>query len=153
MSKTRQSERSKDKLARVPFGGLRLKLQLSDTDVKEFKRRKKVPHWFNDDPGRIERALGGGYTYVKPEHATSLGQGALHMNGKDPESGARISIVVNRSEPVTRAYLMEISEKYYKEDQAAKEAVNMQVDEALAAGGAGGADIENQYGKGVTYSH
>jgi hypothetical protein len=145
MANTRKSERSKGTQARVPFGGPRLKLQLSDEDVKEFKRRKMVPRWFNDEPGRIERALGGGYKFVKPEHAGSLGQGALHADGNDPESGARVSLVVNRGDPVRRAYLMEISEKFYKEDQEAKEEVNRKVDEALALGGARASDLENEY--------
>ena len=117
MANTRTSERSKDKVARVPFGGPRYKLQLSDADLKEFKRRKKVARWFNDDGGRLERALGGGYTFVKPEYARSLGQGALHGDSNDPESKARVSIIVNRGDPVVRGYLMEISEKFYKEDQ------------------------------------
>ncbi len=145
MTNSRKREKSAGKTARVPVGGPRLKLQLSDEDMKGFKQRKMVTHWFNDDPGRIERAQGGGYTFVKPEHATSLGQGALHSDGKDPESNTRVSIVVNRSDPITRAYLMEISEKFYKEDQATKEKVNAQVDEALALGGKRGSDLENEY--------
>ena len=145
MANTRKSERSEGKTARVPFGGVRLKMQLSKDDMQGFKARKKITHWFNDDPGRIERAQGGGYNFVKPEHATSLGQGALHRDGKDPESNARVSIVVNRSDPVTRAYLMEISEKFYRADQATKEKVNMKVDEALALGGKRGSDLENEY--------
>ena len=145
MSNTRKQEKNKGKAARVPFGGFRLKLQLSDEDMKGFKERKMVTHWFNDDPGRIERALGGGYKFVDPEHASSLGQGALHRDGSDPESGARVSIVVNRSEPITRAYLMEIKEKFYKEDQRAKETVNQKVDDALALGGKSPSDLENEY--------
>lgn len=152
MANTRNSERSKDRVARVPFSGPRYKQQLSAEDMKEFKRRKKVTRWVNDEAGRLERALGGGYTFVKPEYARSLGQGAIHADGKDPESNARVSIIANRGDPIIRAYLMEISEKFYKEDQEAKEAINKQVDEALASGGAGGASIENQYGPGVTYS-
>ena len=145
MANTRKSERSKDKSARVPFGGSRLKLQLSSEDMKEFKRRKMVTHWFNDDPGRIERALGGGYKFVNPEYAKSLGQGALHADGGDSESNARVSLVVNRSDPITRAYLMEIKEKFYYEDQAIKEKVNAKVDEAIALGGKQGSDLENEY--------
>lgn len=145
MANARQSERKEGRTARVPFGGVRLKLQLSDQDMKGFKDRKMVTHWFNDDPGRIERALGGGYNFVKPEYATSLGQGALHRDGRDSESNARVSLVVNRSDPVTRAYLMEIKEKFYKADQATKEKVNATVDEALALGGKQGSDLENEY--------
>jgi len=152
MANTRKSERSKGKTGRVPFGGLRLKTQLSEEDMKVFKSRKMVPHWFNDEPGRLDRALGGGYTFVNPEYATSLGQGALHQDGNDPESNVRVSIVASRGDPVIRAYLMEISEKFYKEDQATKELKNQAIDDALAVGGAGGANIENQYGAGVSYS-
>jgi len=144
MTNTRESERSKGKTERVPFGGFRLKLQLSEADALAFKARKKVPHWFNDEGGRIERAKGAGYDFVKPEYALSLGQGALHRDGNDPESDARVSLVVNR-DPVVRAYLMEISEKFWKQDQRAKEAVNAQVDEALALGGKRGSDLENEY--------
>jgi len=152
MANTRKSEQSKDKVARVPFGGQRYRLQLSQADMDGFKKRKKVIHWFNNETGRIERALGGGYKFVKPEHAMSLGHGALHRDSNDPESGARVSVIANRGEPPIRAYLMEISEKFYNEDQAAKERKNQAVDDALAVGGAGGANIENQYGEGVTYS-
>ena len=152
MANTRKTDRSEGRVARVPFGGVKLKLQMSDADMRGFKDRKMVTRWFNDDPGRIERAQGGGYKFVKPEHAMSLGQGALHSDGNDPESNARVSIVVNR-DPVIRAYLMEIPKKFYDEDQAAKAAQVDLVDEALASGGAGGASIENQYGKGVTYSN
>jgi len=152
MANTRKTDRSEGKVARVPFGGVKLKMQLSEADMKGFKDRKMITRWFNDDPGRIERAQGGGYKFVKPEHATSLGQGALHGDGSDPESNARVSLVVNR-DPQTRAYLMEIPKKFYDEDQKAKQDEVDRIDEALAVGGAGGASIENQYGKGVTYSH
>ena len=148
MANVRKQEREKGKVARVPFSGTRYKLQLSEADMKEFKRRRKVPRWFNDQDGRIQKALGGGYAYVKPEHATSLGSGAIHEGNTD--EGSRVSKVVSKGEPVIRAYLMEISKKFWDADQAAKQKVNDQVDEAL---GAGGADVENKYGPGVTYSH
>lgn len=150
MSNTRKSERSEGKVARVPFGGPRLKLQLSAAERAAFDERGMVPRWFNDEGGRIERAQGAGYDFVSPDFATSLGQGALHQDGKDTESATRVSIVADRSTGM-RSYLMEIPKEYYVADQEAKEAVNSQVDEALKSGGAGGADIENKYGPGVTY--
>ncbi len=152
MSKFRDSEKSQERTARVPFSGPRLKLQLSAADEKGFKDRGMVARWFNDESGRIGQALGGGYNYVAPENAGSLGQGAIHRGSTDP-SKARVSVVVSRGDPIIRAYLMEIKKEYWEQDQASKEGVNQKVDEALAAGGAGGASIENQYGKGVTYSH
>ena len=151
MANARKQERSKGRRARVPFGGLRTKMQLSDEDRKEFDRRGVVPRWINDQDGRLARAQSGGYNFVKPEHVTSLGQGALH--GGSTDEGSRVSLVVTKGEPVIRAYLMEIKKKYYDEDQASKEARNQKVDDDLAVGNAGGASIEHQYGAGVTYSH
>lgn len=161
MSKIRINQKAKEKrvvaardgtIPRVPFSGFRQKLQLSDADTKEFDRRGMVARWFNDESGRLARALGAGYTFVKPEDAPSLGNGAIFRDNSEVESQARVSVVVSKGEPIIRAYLMEISKKFYKEDQAAKELVNQKVDEALRQGGAGGASIENQYGPGVTYS-
>ena len=151
MANVRKQEQKKGKVARVPFGGTRYKLQLSDADNEGFKRRRMVPRWFNDQDGRIQRALSGGYKFVKPEHATSLGSGAIHQGNTD--EGSRVSKIVSKGEPVIRAYLMEISKKFWTEDQAAKQKINDKVDEALAAGQSGGAKVENQYGPGVTYSH
>jgi len=147
----RDQEQKENKVARVPFGGPRLKLQLSDEDGKGFVARGTVPRWINDQDGRLARAQSGGYSFVKPEHAGSLGQGALHAGNTD--LGARVSKVVSRGEPVITAYLMEITKEYYDEDQALKETRNAKVDEALAGGKTGGANVENAYGDGLTYSH
>ncbi len=145
MSSERESERSEGVTPRVPFGGMRLKMQLSEADMKGFKARGMVTRWFNDEPGRIERARGGGYDFVKPEHAKSLGQGVLH-GGSTSQSGAKVSMVVSRGDPVITAYLMEIKKEHYVEDQAEKELVNKQVDDALALGGkTGGSEFEQAY--------
>ncbi len=145
MSSERESERSEDKVERVPFGSVRLKMQLSDADMRGFKARGMVTHWFNATAGRLERALGGGYKFVKPEHARSLGQSALH-GGSSDLSNARVSKVVSRGDPIIRAFLMEIPEKFYYEDQAKKELVNRKVDDALSLGGkTGGSEFEQAY--------
>ena len=144
MSSERESERSEDKVERVPFGGFRLKMQLSDADMKGFEDRGMVTHWFNDVEGRIQRALAGGYNYVDEKHAKSLGQSALHRGSTSLSS--IVSIVVSRGHPVIEAVLMEIKKEFYAEDQVKKEAVNAQVDEALALGGkTGGSEFENAY--------
>ncbi|MHC4316154.1 MAG: hypothetical protein ACYSW3_27240 [Planctomycetota bacterium] len=57
MANVRKQEREKGKVERVPFGGTRYKLQLSDADDKEFKRRRMVPRWFNDQDGRMAISL------------------------------------------------------------------------------------------------
>ena len=147
---SRKSEREEGKTARVPFGAQRLKLQLSDADEKEFLRKGYVLRWINDQDGRIERARSGGYEYVKPEEATSLGQGVIHQGNTD--IGSVVSKVVSKGEPIIRAYLMKIQKKYYDEDQKAKNRKLDELDQTLNAGRAGGANVENAYGKGVTYT-
>ena len=134
------------------MGAHRYKLQLSEVDVKEFKKRKMVPRWINDQDGRIQQALNGGYNYVDPKHVTSLEEHAI-MEG-NTDIGPRISKIVSRGDTVIRAFLMEIKEQYYKEDQNAKEAELRKIDEALALGkNSDGSDIvEGQYGN-VRFTH
>ena len=151
-NESRSEVRRESKTPRVPFSGFRQRLQLSDLDMKDAEKRGMVMRWFNNESGRIEQALGAGYDFVNPMYVPSLGHGAIFRDSSDPESQARVSVVVSKGEPIIRAYLMEIRKEYYQEDQAAKEKHNQKVDEALAQGGAGGAGIENRYGPGVTYS-
>jgi len=150
MANVRKKEREKGKVDRVPFGGTRYRMQLSEADMKEFKRRGMKTRWFNDQDGRIQRALAGGYTFVKPEHATSLGTGAIHAGNSD--DGSRVSLVVSKGEPVIRAFLMEIKKKLWDADQATKELRNQVTDKTINIGADGGAEA-NQYGPGVTFSH
>ncbi|MHC4194150.1 MAG: hypothetical protein ACYSP9_08270 [Planctomycetota bacterium] len=149
----RREAREAGKPARVPLGGRRAKLQLSEADRKEFDRRKMIPRWVNDEGGRIQAALAGGYNFVDPKYATSLGHGVLTEGNTD--EGARVSKIVTRAGPdgpAVRGYLMEIKEKLWKEDQETKEERNAQTDRALSLG-EGGADDRNQYGPGVTFTH
>ena len=143
MSSERESERSEDKTPRVSFGGFRLKMQPSVEDQKGFKARGMVTRWFNDVEGRLQRALAGGYNYVDPKNAKSLGESALHRGNSSLTS--QVSMVVSRGDPVIRAYLMEIKEEFYREDQATKEIGNAQVDKALGINGQGGSEFENDY--------
>jgi hypothetical protein len=65
-------------------------------------------HWFNDDPGRIDRAHEAGYEHVK-----------------DGQTGKNVSTVVGtaRGGGSLVAYLMEIPEEWYREDMAAGESL------------------------------
>ena len=151
MSATRKTERQAGKTVRVPLGGMRYKLQLSAADEQYFKEKGYVLRWINDQDGRIPQALAGGYEYVKPEEATSLGHGAIHEGNTD--IGSVVSKIVSRGEPQVRAYLMKIKKKFYDADQREKAKRLDAIDADLARGQAGGASVENQYGPGVTYSH
>lgn len=91
---------------RIPLGVQRLKLTASIR--KGFVRR-----WINDDGSRVAAALQGGYEFVRREGADAT--------STDP--GDQVSQVVGRLEggAPLRAYLMEIREEWFKEDQTAKQ--------------------------------
>jgi hypothetical protein len=129
---------------RVPFGGRRTKLQLSAEDKKGLKDNGWTERWVNDKDGRIQQAQAGGYVFVTPEEAPSIGQFSL-TKGSDDLNG-KVSLIVSKgaSEPIT-AYLMKIQTKYYKEDQIAKEQAHRNMDASLSAGQPGGNVVENQY--------
>lgn len=136
----RDRERKEERKQRVPIGGRRTKLQLSEADMK--KHKGYVLRWVNDVAGRVQDALAGGYEFVTPDGATSLGEGAIHEGNTD--EGARVSKTVDKRIG-TRAYLMRISEEWYQEDQEAKEQQLMAVDHALKGVKQGGQTIEEGY--------
>lgn len=144
MSEVKTRQRAVNKKDRVPFGAKRSKLQLSEQDMRGFEERGKVVRWFNDIDGRIEAAIQGGWTFVDPENARSLGSNDIHQENTDLNS--RVSKVVSRGQgPTIRAYLMEQSREWWEEDQAAKEAINARVDQSLRPTDQGGQSIEEGY--------
>ena len=142
--KSRTDEREEAPRKRVPFGQRRTKLQLSDEDSRELKENGWTVRWVNDKDGRIQQAQAGGWVFVTPEEAPSIGQYSL-TKGSDDLSG-KVSLIVSKGEgtPVT-GFLMKIQTKYYNEDKAAKEEANRGFDEALRAGQPGGNVVDNQY--------
>ncbi len=118
MANEREKIREEGKVARVPFGTVRLKMQLSALEQASFAKRGMTPYWFNDRDGRLERAKAAGYSFVSPENARSLGQSAIH--GGNTDEGSKVSMIVGRGDSQLRAFLMEIPTKYWKEDQQAK---------------------------------
>lgn len=79
--------------ARKPFGSQQQKLAYP---VREGFHR----HWFNEEPGRIDKALEAGYSHV------------------EDKEGRKVQRVVGvaTSGSALMAYLMEIPEEWYKED-------------------------------------
>lgn len=135
----RTKEYKESQRKRVPIGGRRTKLQLSQNELDALKDYKL--RWINDSQGRIPAAEAGGYEFVSPEEASSLGEGAIHAGNSD--LGARVSKVVDRHG--TRAYLMKIRKDWYDEDQAEKEKQNALVDQQLRPVSQGGQTIEGGY--------
>ena len=135
MPRTRQNKRAE----RTPLGGFRQRLSVSE-DQKE---DGYVYRWMNDTPGRLEQAEQAGYEYVDNAKAGDTGE-------SNTDLGSRTSAVVDKREG-TRAYLMRIRKEWYDEDQAAKESVNKQVDDAILGGKV--AESEGQYvpSGGISY--
>jgi hypothetical protein len=84
---------------RVPFGAMTP--TLAAPDRPGFHR-----HWFNDEPGRIDRAKLGGYQHAQDQ------------------KGDPVSRVTGRAEggQARKSYLMEIPIEWYREDVAAQDA-------------------------------
>jgi len=94
---------------RVPLGVARSKLSVPARPG--YQRR-----WVNDTEGRLLQAQQGGYQYSTDQ---SLQIGSPDIDNENRDLGARISRVVDKSTG-QKAYLMEIKEEFYQEDQASK---------------------------------
>lgn len=94
---------------RVPLGVARSKLSVP-------ARQGYVRRWVNDTEGRLLNASNGGYEYATDQ---SLQIGTQDIDNENRDLGARISRVVDKSTG-QKAYLMEIKEEFYQEDQALK---------------------------------
>jgi hypothetical protein len=95
--------------SRVPLGVARAKLSVP-------QREGYVRRWVNDTEGRLMQAEQGGYQFATDQ---SLQIGAVDVDNVNRDLGARISRVVDKSTG-QKAYLMEIKEDFYREDQQAK---------------------------------
>lgn len=94
---------------RVPLGVARSKLSVP---VRPGYQRR----WVNDTEGRLLQAQQGGYQFAVDQ---SLQIGSPDIDNENRDLGARVSRVVDKSTG-QKAYLMEIKEEFYQEDQAAK---------------------------------
>ena len=95
-----------DGRARVPFGQQALKL---DYEQREGYQRR----WINDTPGRIRRAMQGGWVHVEE-------------NGKPVDYGV--------SSGGLKAFLMEIPNEFYDEDFEQKQEKLNEVDDQVYRG-------------------
>lgn len=105
-----------DRKERIPVGVKRPKMKANLPP-------NKVGRWVNDDPGRLQRFLDGGYEYVTSPDATD----------KSTDMGSKLSMIVDKGTG-KRAYLMAIDKALYDEDQAAKQGKLDRVDDAIKHG-------------------
>jgi hypothetical protein len=122
---------------RIPFGVLRQKLNLDKATEARLKREKLVPRWINDDDfgQRIKDAQSGGYEFVTADGTEKIGD-AKEL--QDSNKAIKKLVGTHRDGSSKIAYLMAIPEEFYNEDQAAKEEVNMRVDNAIRGGNPAG---------------
>ena len=152
MSRTGRPVGRPPKRERTPFSASRKRLAVRFLD-KDFEK-KYFARWFNDQDGRVERAEEAGYEFVQTTELAAQRKGVAQVGESDVTSGntdigSKVSRVVGRTNenaPI-RAFLMKLRREWYDEDQKLKEQQNRLVDDAIRAGKAGGADIENKYGK------
>jgi len=121
--RTRQARSKRTK--RVPFGTMRLKLDLDAATAAKLKAENKVPYWVldKDNGANVQAALDGGYEFVEST-------GGMEVGGEEVKEDRRIKVASGDR----FLYLMAIPKEYYDEDQAEKEATNRMVDDSIRAG-------------------
>ncbi len=100
-----------ENFVRKPFGSHVQKLKYPDRPG--FHR-----HWFNDTPGRVARALEAGYKHVQDRE----GKNVARIVGVASTGGGQ------------NAYLMEIPEQWWKDDQAVKDKARDDLDARIKRG-------------------
>jgi hypothetical protein len=120
----REVVKKAERQERVPLGVPRAKLKVPQRPG--YKRR-----WINDDDkGRLQAALEGGYSHVVDPNLR------VGEDGGGSRTDSRVSRIVGRGEgsKPLRAYLMEIPSELYKRDQASKQSALDEVDRAIRKG-------------------
>ena len=123
-----KEEKRKTKKSRIPLGRMRAKLSIDNYDIP----KDKVARWINDKPGRLRAAEEGGYTFVNDPEA-KIGEEPLSGRNSLESNVSRTVGTHEDGSPMT-AYLMVIDKDLYEQDQAEKQAVVDETDEAIKGG-------------------
>lgn len=118
--------KSAERKERIPFGTARQKLSVAQIPGK-------VRRWVNDVGDRCKQAQAGGYEFAN-EEGIKVGQGGVGSGNQG--LGKKVSRTVGTKEdgkPLT-AFLMEIDEDLYNEDQAEKQRKIALIDDQINAG-------------------
>lgn len=141
-----KSKMSKKREERVGLGTYRKELTVPD----KLRKPGYVLRWVNDDVGRLDAAQRGGYQFVQNPDNIHIGEGIETGNS---DLGSRISRIVDKSARLgnpMRAYLMEIKQEWYEEDQNKKLAEVESIDEQILQGRFG-KERESGYYGGAKY--
>lgn len=107
-------------------------------------------HWFNDEEGRVERAVAAGYQFVERGEVllspSNFSDGGL---GSGTDMGSRVSQIVGaaRGGGPLRAYLMKIHEALFAEDQESLQRQVDDIDNSIRYGHLGETAGDNRYVK------
>jgi len=130
--------RNKGRRERVTFGKMRSKLSLDASTVAEMERLGKVARWVNDEDAgtRVKSLYERGYDFWAAKGDEVVGDPDGGYQPPSEGSHMRKHVGMGKDGQPMYAYLMVTDEENYQEDAAAKEAVNMQVDDAIRGGDA-----------------
>jgi len=126
LNRTTES-RSTAERTRGSFNGTKAKLTVG----------RQIPGYklyiFNDEPGRIQTALEGGWEFVRPDEVGGVGDKVTSVN---TDLGDKVRYLVGTSEKGDGqfAYLLKIKEEWWEEDQRALQERNDLVDNAIRSG-------------------
>lgn len=120
MANSKEEVAVKPREKRKPFGGPRSKLQVNHP-IDGYHLR-----WINDEPGRLQAALDGGYNFVEP---TEVKWETNHENKVKVLAGTQKDKIT----PMY-TYLMKLPMEYYLEDKEAYEKTNKQIENAIKGG-------------------
>lgn len=116
---------------RVPMGAPDMKLAVPEIEGFHL-------HWFADRPGRIPRAVAGGYEFVTPEEVKirNFGFASDLLQTGNTDLGSRVSVHGGTDErgAAERLYLMKIRNDWYARDMALREEKADNTVAALRAG-------------------
>jgi hypothetical protein len=90
-------------------------------------------HIFNDEPGRVQTALDGGWEFVSPDEVGGIKDSVTSGN---TDLGDKVRYLVGTSEKGDGlyAYLLKIKQEWFDEDQAELQKRNDRVDDAIRGG-------------------
>lgn len=125
---TAEKNRDLGENERIPVGLTAPKMTVNHYNNK---LQGKSTRWFNDDGDRIQRALMGGWHFVKKHGITT---GVDHKTVGDP--GVHVTMHVGKHDGglPKYAYLMAIDKELYEQDQKAKQDRVDEIDQAIQHG-------------------
>jgi hypothetical protein len=121
------NERPTRERVRNVFNGTQAKLTVNN-EIPGYKL-----HIFNDEPGRIQTAIDGGWEFVSPEEVGGVKDSVTSGN---TDLGDKVRYLVGASEKGDGlyAYLLKIKQEWWEEDQKELNKRNDRVDDAIRGG-------------------